>query len=184
MRGLGGQRSQSMVEFAIVAPILLLLLFGIVDFGRIIYIYATLSQAVNEGARVAIRDSPVLPTNADVETAVKQHAVDVSLANPCPNGPITSAIPAANQGWLYITEPNPPATIESLKPSLEDAPGGTQWAYNGNNNLNCSATNPAHDHAALQVTIIYNFVPFTPLIQQVTANHIVISAAATYRTEY
>ena len=51
-------------------------------------------------------------------------------------------------------------------------------------NVLCSATNPAHDHAALQVTIRYNFVPFTPLIQQITANHIVISAAATYATEY
>src|SRR5690242_21858479 len=92
-----GQRSQSMVEFAIVAPVLLLLLFGIVDFGRVIYIYATLNQAVNEGARAAIRDSATLPTNTDVENAVKQHAVDVSLANPCPNGPITSATPPANQ---------------------------------------------------------------------------------------
>jgi hypothetical protein len=169
------------VEFAIIAPILLLLLFGIVDFGRIIYVYATLNQAVNEGARLAIRDSPKLPTNADVETAVKQHAVDVSLANPCPNGPVTSAVPPANQGWLYITEPNPPSYVEPLSPSLEDAPGGQVW---GNSTGTCSATNPAHDHAPLQITIIYNFVPFTPLLQQVTADHIVIRAAATYQTEY
>jgi TadE-like protein len=189
MRGPDGQRSQSMVEFAIVAPVLLLLLFGIVDFGRIIYTYATLSQAVNEGARAAIRASAVLPTNSEVESAVRQHAVDVSLANPCPNGPITSAIPGPNQGWIYITEPNPPATIESLAPSLENAPGGQAWLTAGGPaghqaTAGCSDTNPAHDHAPLQVTIRYNFVPFTPLIQQVTANHIVISASATYQTEY
>jgi TadE-like protein len=176
-----GQRSQSIVEFAIIAPVLLLLLFGIVDFGRLIYIYATINQAVNEGARVAIRDSAVLPSNQDVETAVKRHAVDVSLANPCPNGPISSAAPPANQGWVFITEPNPPATAEALAPSLEDAPGGQTWA---NATGSCSATNPAHDHSPLQVTIRYNFVPFTPLIQQVTASHIVISASATYQTEY
>jgi hypothetical protein len=169
------------VEFAIVAPVLLLLLFAIVDFGRVIYIYATINQAVNEGARTAIRDSALLPTNADVETAVKQHAVDVSLANPCPNGPVTSTLPPANQGWLYITEPNPPATVETLSPSLENAPGGQGWA---NSNGTCSAANPVHDHAPIQVTIRYNFVPFTPLIQQVMANHIVISAAAIYQTEY
>ncbi len=175
------QRSQGIVEFALIAPILLILLFGIVDFGRLIFVYATLNQAVNEGARTAIRDSPLLPTNGDVETAVKQHAVDVSLANPCPNGPVTSTVPPANQGWIYITEPNPPSTPESLSPSLEDAPGGQIWS---DTNGTCSATNPAHDHAPLQVTIRYNFVPITPLIQQVTANHIVISAAATYQTEY
>ena len=175
------QRSQAIAEFAIVAPVLLLLIFGVVDFGRVIYVYATINQAVNEGARTAIRASALLPTNNDVETAVKQHAVDVSLANPCPNGPITAATPPANQGWIYITEPDAPNAIESLGPALENAPGGQMWAIS---NGTCSATNPAHDHAPLQVTIRYNFVPFTPLIQQVTANHIVISASATYKTEY
>ena len=175
------QRSQAIVEFALIAPILILLLFVIVDFGRVIYIYATLNQAVNEGARTAIRDSALLPTNADVESAVRQHAVDVSLANPCPNGPITSATPPTNQGWIFITEPNPPATVEALSPSLENAPGGQMWAVPSGS---CSATNPAHDHAPLQITIRYNFVPFTPLIQQLAANHIVISAAAAYKTEY
>lgn len=175
------QRSQGLVEFALIAPILVLLLFGIIDFGRVIYVYATLNQAVNEGARTAIRDSALLPTNNDVETAVKHHAVDVALANPCPNGPITTTTPPANQGWIYITEPNPPSTAESLSPTLENAPGGQMW---GNSNGTCSATNPAHDHAPLQITIRYNFVPFTPIIQQVTANQIIVSAAATYQTEY
>ncbi len=171
-----------MVEFAIVAPVLLLLLFGIVDFGRAIYIYATINQAVNEGARTAIRASALLPTNTDVETSVKHHAIDVSLANPCPNGPVVAGTtPPANQGWLYITEPDAPPAVETLTPTLENAPGGQTWA---NASGGCSATNPAHDHAPLQVTIRYNFVPITPLIQQVTANHIVLSASATYKTEY
>lgn len=179
--GLRGQRSQSMVEFALIAPVLIVLLFGIIDFGRVIYIYATLNQAVSEGARTAIRDSALLPSNADVQAAVRNHAVDVSLANPCPNGPITSINPPANQGWIYITEPNPPSTPEALSPTLQDAPGGQLWA---NATGSCSATNPAHDHAPLQVTIRYNFVPITPLMQQLTANRIIISAAATYQTEY
>jgi TadE-like protein len=175
------ERSQSLVEFALVAPILILLLFGIIDFGRVIYTYITINQAVNEGARTAIRDSPQLPTNGDVESAVKVHAVDVSLANPCPNGPITTAVPPSNQGWIYITEPNPPATAESLSPALENAPGGQVW---GQASGGCSATNPAHDHAPLQVTIRFNFVPFTPLIKQLINTNIVITAAATYSTEY
>src|ERR1051326_4432107 len=170
------QRSQAIVEFCLIAPILVVLIFAIVDFGRLIYVYATINQAVNEGARAAIRDSPMLPTNVDVQTAVRQHAVDVSLANPCPNGPITTATPPTNQGWIFITEPNPPSTAESLSPSLQNAPGGQYWAAASGA---CSATNAAHDHAPLQVTIRYNFVPFTPIIQQLTANHIVVRAAAT-----
>ena len=179
-RGVRNQRSQSMVEFAIVAPLLLLLIFGMVDFGRVIYTYITLNQAVNEAVRVAIRDSPLLPTNGDVESAAKIHAVDVTLANPCPNGPITTVTPPANQGWIYITEPNAPSTVETLSPTLENAPGGQMWAFD---NGTCSATNPAYNHAPLQVTIRYNFVPITPLIKQFAGN-LVMSAAAVYRTEY
>ena len=55
------------------------------------------------------------------------------------------------------------------------------WAFDSGT---CSATNPAYDHAPLQVTIRFNFVPITPLIQQFIANHIIISAAAVYNTEY
>src|SRR2546428_10985063 len=190
------QRSQAIVEFSLIAPILIVLLFGIVDFGRLIYTYATLNQAVNEGARMAIRDSPLLPTNGDVQTSVKQHAVDVSLANPCPNGPVTTATPPANQGWIYITQKFEgdslafePLLVRADGTVLENAPGGTAWATPGGSaghrsSAGCSATNPAHEHAALQVTIRYNFVPITPLLRQVTANNLVISAAATYQTEY
>src|SRR5207245_11722144 len=112
---------------------------------------------------------------------VKQHYTAVSLSNHSTTEPSTSTLQPANQGRIYITEPNPPSSAEPLSPSLEDAPGGQMWAQISGS---CSATNPAHDHAALQVTIRYNFVPITPLIQQLTANHIIISAAATYKTEY
>jgi hypothetical protein len=43
-----------MVEFAIVAPIFFLLLFGIIEGGRFIFYYETLSNAAREGARYAI----------------------------------------------------------------------------------------------------------------------------------
>ena len=40
------------VEFALVLPILLLLVFGIVDFGRLYFTQITLTDAAREGARV------------------------------------------------------------------------------------------------------------------------------------
>lgn len=45
---------QAMVEFALVAPMFFLLLFGIVEAGRFIFYYETLSHATREGARYAI----------------------------------------------------------------------------------------------------------------------------------
>jgi hypothetical protein len=47
------RRGQALVEFALVLPIFLVLLFGIIDLGRYIYMNSTLSEAAREGARVA-----------------------------------------------------------------------------------------------------------------------------------
>lgn len=47
-------RGQAMVEFALVAPMFFLLLFGIIEAGRFIFYYETLSHATREGARYAI----------------------------------------------------------------------------------------------------------------------------------
>jgi Flp pilus assembly protein TadG len=46
------QRGAAMVEFAIIAPLLFALLFGIVDYGRLFFIYNNLTNAVREGARI------------------------------------------------------------------------------------------------------------------------------------
>jgi hypothetical protein len=43
---------QSLVEFALVLPVFFLLLFGLIDMGRYVYLNSTLSQAAREGARV------------------------------------------------------------------------------------------------------------------------------------
>ena len=45
---------QSMTEFALVAPIFFLLLFGIIEAGRFIFYYEVLNNATREGARYAI----------------------------------------------------------------------------------------------------------------------------------
>jgi Flp pilus assembly protein TadG len=46
--------SQSLVEFAVVAPLFFLLIMGIVDFGRLFYVQATLQHAMREAGRFAV----------------------------------------------------------------------------------------------------------------------------------
>ena len=173
------QRSQALIEFALVSPVLLLLLFGVIDIGRAIFYYDTLNHAAREGARVAVRASNQLPSNTDVLSTVSSQMLGVPVSAPCPQGPVTAATPPNNQAWLYITEPNPPSTVETTPPA--NAPGGE---YASNANGSCSAVNPAGGNAELQVTIRFNLVLVTPIVAQATANHIVISAAAVFRTEY
>jgi Flp pilus assembly protein TadG len=64
-------RGQGLVEFALVLPILLLVIFGIIDFGRAVYAYNTIGNAARTGGRVAI----VSQTDASIETAAINQAV-------------------------------------------------------------------------------------------------------------
>ncbi|WP_419955714.1 TadE/TadG family type IV pilus assembly protein [Neobacillus niacini] len=47
------ESGQSLVEFALVLPLLVVLLFGIIDFGRIFHAYLTIDHAGREAARAA-----------------------------------------------------------------------------------------------------------------------------------
>jgi TadE-like protein len=176
---LTSQRSQALIEFALISPVLLLLLFGIVDIGRAVFYYDTLNHAAREGARTAVRASNPLPTNADVLATVTTQLVGAPVTEPCPQGPLTSATPPGNAAWLYVTEPNPTASVEATPPP--NAPGGEFAAIAAGP---CSAVNPASGNARLQVTLRFNLILITPVVAQATADHIVITAAAIFRTEY
>ena len=176
---LAGQTSQALIEFALISPVLLLLLFGIIDIGRAVFYYDTLGHAAREGARAAVQASIQLPSNADVLTSVSSQMAGVPVTEPCPQGPITSATPPNNAAWLYVTEPNPPASVEANPPM--NAPGGE---YSASAAGGCSAVNPASGNAPLQVTIRLNLILITPVIAQATANRILITASAIFRAEY
>ena len=49
-------RGQSLVEFAVVFPIFILILFGIIEFGFMLYSQMTVSNAAREAARVSVVD--------------------------------------------------------------------------------------------------------------------------------
>ena len=179
MPGKGGQRSQALIEFALVSPVLLLLVFGIIDIGRAVFYFDTVNHAAREGARVAVRASNSLPTNADVLAIVTSQLIGAPVSAPCPQGPITSATPPDNSAWLYITEPSPPASVEASPPA--NAPGGEYAAMASGS---CSAVNPAGGNQMLQVTVRFNLILITPVVAQATANRIVITGVAIFRTEY
>lgn len=173
------QQSQALIEFALVSPVLLLLVFGIIDIGRAVFYYDTIDHAAREGARTAVRASTRLPTNADVLATVSQQLIGAPVSEPCPQGPVTSTLPPGNTAWMYVTEPNPPASLESSPPM--NAPGGE---YPASSSGSCSAVNPASGNATLEVTVRFNLILITPIISQATANHILLIGSAVYRTEY
>ena len=48
------ERGTALVEFALIAPLLFLLLFGIIDFGRALDYYNQVTQLAGQGARAAV----------------------------------------------------------------------------------------------------------------------------------
>ncbi|MHB8126910.1 MAG: TadE/TadG family type IV pilus assembly protein [Desulfitobacteriaceae bacterium] len=76
----GKENGQALVEMALVLPIIILLLFGSIEIGRISYVYITINNAARVGARVAsvggndlaittaIEDSMILDNSALVIT--------------------------------------------------------------------------------------------------------------------
>jgi Flp pilus assembly protein TadG len=157
------QRGQSLVEFALSSVVLLLLVGGLVDIGRAIYVGEALSNSTREGARhgvwfeAATRGHPYL-YDGEIKAAVDAELAAISipasvLKNPgttCPspsdgngfrNPPyVTSAYPStANQAWLYICYNNTPGL---------------------------DFTSPAYNQSQLDVNVIvlYSYGPLTPLI--------------------
>lgn len=55
----GREQGAAAVEMAIVLPILLLILFGIIDFGRLLYTKVELSSAARDGARILALQKPM-----------------------------------------------------------------------------------------------------------------------------
>ena len=55
------QRGQTLVEFALIIPIFLLLTVGFLDLGRAVYYYSAIHNAAREGARYGV----VLETDSD-----------------------------------------------------------------------------------------------------------------------
>ena len=89
-RAHGRRRGQAVVEFALVLPVFLLMLFGAIEFGRAYYTVHLLTNAAREGARMG-----ALPDK--VETDVSG-SVDGFLTNAGLSGGWSTATVAKDSG--------------------------------------------------------------------------------------
>lgn len=65
-----------MVEFAVVAPVFFLLVFGMIEFGRMVMVHQLLIGAAREGARQAVVDGA---TTQKVEQTVRDYLTATSI---------------------------------------------------------------------------------------------------------
>jgi Flp pilus assembly protein TadG len=82
------QQGQSMTEFALVLPILVFLLFGVIQFGIVFNNYITVTDAVRAGARKGAvgrhlqnPDAAVVQSVRDASNGLKQSDLNVTVAS-------------------------------------------------------------------------------------------------------
>lgn len=71
------RRGAALVEFAIVSPILFLLVFGMIEYGRMVMVQQIITNAAREGARLGVLDGT---TTGDVQTAVTDYLSGASVS--------------------------------------------------------------------------------------------------------
>jgi Flp pilus assembly protein TadG len=102
-RRAGNDRGAAAVEMAIVLPLLLLILFGIIDFGLMLNRQLLLTEAAREGARAAALDGSDATVRDRVE-AVLGSAPSTIQVSPCPAGPSADADASVSLSYAYQTK--------------------------------------------------------------------------------
>jgi len=102
------QKGATLIEFALILPVLILLLFGIIEFGIIMFDKAMLTSAVREGARsgVVYRWPPPRLEKPEIEDVVlnycKKHLISFAASS---ESPYVSFPDEDGTGSDYISPP-------------------------------------------------------------------------------
>ena len=111
-RWLRSERGQTMVETAMVLPILLVLVFGMIDFGRVFNAWITVTNSAREGARVGATRQDETAIEARVAAAmgpIDDYTVDIVNAE-------------GSSGTAVSVEVE--TTVDILTPLIGDIIGG------------------------------------------------------------
>jgi Flp pilus assembly protein TadG len=113
-------RGAAAVEFALILPVLLLIVFGIIDFGRMLNAQITTNQAAREAARVVMLGGDTGDAQSRVNWAVGGSGVaTVMVDESCPNNPDTEddARVTVTYDFVFVT---PVGVMAGLVDALDD----------------------------------------------------------------
>jgi len=165
-----GRAGQSLVEMAMVLPVLTFLTFGLVDFGRAYYFQVAVTNAAREGARAAILN---IYTGPDTPACTGPSYLTCPVQT-------DSAIDQAVMAELTYSG-IAPKTVTICPPhdSSQPTAGCTDGSNRVTDWLNGS---PVNYYVTVNVT--YDFQLYTPLMQQLVGNPIHMSVSVQMRTNY
>ena len=159
---------QTLVEFALVLPVFLVVLFGLLDVGRYVYMNSVLSQAAREGARLAAAEASWIGKTTTDDPSCVASAALITASNPgahvCPaavtgatNSLQADITAAANRMVAGF------GAVEHVYFSCQ--PAGTvppaDWT-----NTDCAAGNRTPSKNVAWVRVDLTYTPLTPVIGQ------------------
>ena len=112
------QRGATVAEFAVVASVFFMMVFGIIEFGRLMYTHNALTDAARRGARYAALHPESLTCVKNVTVYGEKHIDPVTCAPMGP--PLISNLSDTNVSVSYVGA------------DLDDNPGTPQTAYGMN----------------------------------------------------
>lgn len=145
-------RGQSLVEAAIAAPLLLLLILGVAQVGIIVYDQVTIDTAAREGARVG----------SEQPNGSQAYSAGAAASSPYPTCPAsgTSTNPVCNAVWNASGYLNGQSMGITIAPQ---SPGPAAVSLSAT----CSSQWPtAVPDGYVNVTVSYNAPVFLPLVGQ------------------
>lgn len=164
---------QSLVEMAMVLPLLTFLTFGLVDFGRAYYFQVSITNAAREGARVAILNIYTGPADPACSTS--------NAYATCPVQTDTAIVNAVNAELRYSAII--PRSVTICPP--HDSTGSTAGCPDASNRVaNWLSGDPAKANYYVTVNVTYDFQLYTPLMQQLVGNPVPMSVTVQMRTNY
>ena len=106
------RRGAAAVEFALVAPVFFVLLFGMIEYGRAVMVEQIITNAAREGARVAIISGA---TTTSVTTAVNTYLSGAGISGATPS--VSPNPSTASSGATVTVTVSVPYTSVSWLPS-------------------------------------------------------------------
>ncbi len=208
------QRGVTMVEFALVAPLIFIFIFGLVDFSRAIQANTTIAEAAKQAARQAAvnadqTDNPfstsphtgscsgtVFTVNAAGDGCLTDARMTETANRYMTQGGLTNSLSYhANTGAAacrLLATPAAGSGIICIAPSQvpPDPVGATQSCpAPANVALERNRADEWADHKmrscyVVQVTVIYTYAPLTGLLQNIIGNRIVLVSSTSTIAEY
>jgi len=172
-------RGQSSVEFGVSAIVLLLLVFGLIDLGRVFYFDVALSGAAREGARQASWFDPNNSStpNPNLFDSDIQNTVDSILKH--------SGLPSSTLGNPGTTCPSPTDGNTAYNPPYSDStyPGGVNqpvlyicYSNSPGLDLTSAPTDNSFKGTDVNVILVMNFGFVSGFLQGVLGNSVHIVA--------